>query len=210
MDFGRDALVAGFLKVIGSRPAAKGVSIYQKSATEIGFAIDGVTVGGIKGGTNALVAAPRNQHTGGTPVKASTDGTDSTPVVTETYINEIELPSGPMTGFAMFQGTVAAGNVFAILYDKSGVVIAQSLSTAIVGVDAFFRIPWVSAPVLVGGTFYIGLQFNNVANRFNTHPIGNFGAGKKTGEVFGTPTSIAALPPPTTFTAGQGPMGSAY
>jgi hypothetical protein len=152
--------------------------------------------------------SPRCVHTGDTPVKASTDGTDSTPVVTETYIAEVFVPQAmKVTGFAAFQGSVAAGNCNAILYNASGRVVASSGSTPVVGTDAFQRIPFASPVKLQPGTYYVGMQYDNVANRFNTHPIGNFGASKKTGEVFDTETTIT---PPTTFTAGQGPMGGLY
>ena len=152
--------------------------------------------------------SPRCNHTGNTPVKASTDGTDSTPVVTETYIAELNL-DGPVraTGFAAFQGSVAAGNCKVILYNSAGAVIASSASTAIVGTDACQRVPFAAPINLRPGVYYIGMQFNNVANRNTTHPIGNFGASKKTGEVFNTATTIT---PPTTFTAGLGPMGGLY
>lgn len=199
---------ARFLDPYGSNQPQDG--FWSPSATEIALSIGGTKVWSAKGATDALARSPRCWHTGGTPVKASTDGTDSTPVVTETYIAEIELPAAKIIGIALFQGSVAAGNCFLILYDASGAVVAQSVSTAVVGTDAFQRVPFVTPYVSPGGTFYVGAQYNNTSNRFNTHPVGNFGAGKKTGEVFATPTSIAALPPPTTFTAGQGPMASAY
>ncbi len=57
------------------------------------------------------------------------------------------------------------------------------------------------------GTYYVLVQFNNTGARFNTHTFGDFGASKKTGEVFGTFTTIT---PPTTFTTAQGPYASLY
>lgn len=153
-------------------------------------------------------SAPRCIHTGATPVKASTDGTDTTPVVTETYIAELLVPKAVRaTGFGMFNGSAVAGNVKAILYNKDGKVVASSASTAQSGTDAFQRVPFSAAVNLPAGTYYVGLQFNNTSARFNSHPVGNFGASKKTGEVFGTATTIT---PPTTFTADLGPMGGLY
>lgn len=152
--------------------------------------------------------SPRCVHTGDTPVKASTDGTDSTPVVTETYIAEVYIPEASrVTGFASFQGSVAAGNCVVALYDNFGRPVARSASTAVVGTDAFQRVPFTAPVNCPPGTYYVGIQYNNTSNRNNNHPIGNFGAGKKTGEVFGTITTIT---PPTTFTANQGPMGGLY
>ena len=151
---------------------------------------------------------PRTIHTGNTPVKASTDGTDATPVITETYIAEVEVPVGSrVTGFANFNGTVASGNLKAILYNSAGTVIASSASTAMSGTDAFQRIPF-SAPInLRPGRYFVGLQVDNITARVNMHPVGNFAAFKKTGEVYGTATAIT---PVSTFTTALGPMGGLY
>lgn len=151
---------------------------------------------------------PRVAHTGGVPVKASTDGTDSTPVITETYIAEVEVAVGArVTGFANFNGSVASGNLKAILYNSAGAVIASSASTAMSGTDAFQRIPFAAPINLRPGRYFVGLQINNTTARVNMHPIGNFAAFKKTGEVYGTATAIT---PVSTFTANVGPMGGLY
>lgn len=152
---------------------------------------------------------PRVIHTGNTPVKASTDGTDKTPVITETYIVELAVPAGGarVTGFANFNGSVASGNLKAILYNKDGTVIASSASTAMSGTDAFQRIPFTAVLNLRPGRYFVGLQIDNTTARVNMHPIGNFAAFKKTGEVYGTPTAIT---PVATFTADIGPMGGLY
>lgn len=148
-------------------------------------------------------------HTGGTPVKVSTDGTDKTPVVTETYIAEVMVPFAvDVNGFALFNGSAVDGHVKAILYNASGAVVAQSGNTVSqTGTDAFQRIPFSAVQHLTPGRYYVGVQFDDTDARFNAHPIGNFGASKKTGEVFGTATTIT---PPTTFTADLGPMGGLY
>lgn len=164
--------------------------------------------GGSVGLLAELWGSPRCIATGDTPVKASTDGTDTTPVVTETYIAELHVPrSVRSTGFAVFNGSVAAGNYKIILYGPDGKVITSTASTAMSGTDAFQRIAWSAAVNLGAGTYYVGVQMNNTSGRLNTHPIGNFGASKKTGETFGTATTIT---PPTTFTANLGPMGALY
>lgn len=151
---------------------------------------------------------PRVCVTGNVPVKASTDGTNATPVITETYIAEIQVDVGVRaTGFANFNGSVASGNLKVYLYNADGKVIASSASTAMSGTDAFQRIPF-SAPInLRTGRYFIGLQIDNTTARVNMHPIGNFAAFKKTGEVYGTGTTIT---PVSTFTADVGPMGGLY
>lgn len=169
----------------------------------------GGPIGGRADGPSSFFnGVPRTVYTGNVPVKASTDGTDTTPVITETYIAEIEIPVGcRATGFANFNGSVASGNLKVILFNSAGTVIASSASTAMSGTDAFQRIPF-SAPInLRPGQYFVGLQVNNTTARVNTHPIGNFAQFKKTGEVYGTATAIT---PVSTFTAGVGPMGGLY
>lgn len=158
-------------------------------------------------------APPRDMYVGGLDIRSSTDGTDTTPVVTETYIGELPVwGSTYSTGFALLNGSLVAGNVVAILYNAAGQVIANSAlaGTAQVGAAAIQAIPWTKPIRLPAGKYYVGVQFNNVGARFRANLFGNFGQIKKTGEVFGVPTSIAALPPPVTFTANQGPVGNLY
>ena len=186
--------------------------LYRPSTTELAIAVNGVKAASWKsaGQGSAAGNSPRCVATGDTPVKASADGNDSTPVVTEEYVAEILVPV-PMTvtGFANFNGSVAAGNLIAILYDSTGAKVANSAlaGTTMSGTDSFQRIGFTAAVVLQPGTYYVGLQLNNTSARYNTHPVGNFGASKKTGQTFGT---VTALTPPTTFTANLGPMGALY
>lgn len=160
------------------------------------------------GSSGFFAGSPRLIQTGNVPVKASTDGTDKTPVITETYIAEINPTQGiRATGFANFNGSVASGNVKVILYNKDGLVIASSASTAMSGTDAFQRIPFAAPINLKPDKYFVGLQVDNTTARVNMHPIGNFAAFKKTGEVYGTATAITPI---ATFTADVGPMGGLY
>ncbi len=170
--------------------------------------VGGPVSGRADGPSGFFANVPRSVQTGNTPVKASTDGTDTTPVITETYIAEIDVVAGiRATGFANFNGTVASGNLKAILYDSAGKVIASSASTTMSGADAFQRIPFAAPINLRPGRYFVGLQVDNTTARVNTHPIGNFAAFKKTGEVYDTATAIT---PVSTFTTGLGPMGGLY
>lgn len=152
----------------------------------------------------------RGVHTGNRPVNAAADGTDATPVTTELYVAEVMVPRrGTVTGVGLFNGSVAAGNVKVALHTASGVRIALSASVAVVGTDAFQRVPFAAPIVVPPGTYYVGAIFNNVANRYNAHAApGNFGSGKITGTTFAAP--LATITPPTTFTADLGPMGGLY
>lgn len=201
-----DAVKAKYFTPTTIGTAVPTFGMYQDANGDIAFAKGGLRVGGVVTGANA--PAPRCVHTGNTPVKVSTDGTDSTPVITETYICEVLVPnSARVTGIAFFNGSVASGNIKGAIYNSAGAILGSTASVAMSGTDAFQRVPLSAALNLAPGVYYVGLQVDNTTARFNTHPIGNFGASKKTGEVYGT---ITAITPPTTFTAGQGPMGGLY
>lgn len=151
----------------------------------------------------------RTLATGNIRPTSSTFGTDTTPVVTETYIAEITIPAGTtVTGVALLNGSAVAGNVKLALADSSGLVLRETASTAASGTAAFQRIALTN--LLYShetATYYILLQCNNTSNRFRSLPFGNFGSSKKTGEVFGTWTQVT---PPTTFTPDLGPVVSLY
>lgn len=205
MDFG-DAIKAKYFQPTTVGSAIPTLGMYLDANGDIAFSKGGVKVGGFSSSTNAPSA--RCVHTGNTPVKAAADGTNATPVITETYIVEVLVPENlRVTGVAVFNGDAVAGNLKAIIYSAAGAVLGSSASTLQAGTDAFQRVPLSAALNLTPGTYYVGLQCSSASARFNAHPIGNFGASKKTGETFGTATAIT---PPTTFTADLGPMGGLY
>lgn len=147
--------------------------------------------------------------TGDAPPSTTTTGTDTTPVVTETYIARVFIPANAtLTGVSLLNGSAVGGNVTAVLYNRDGQPIAQSASTAQSGTAAYQAFPF-TAPVRVRGPglHFIGFQFNNTAARFRTHALGVFTAFKQTGQTYGTITSFTS---PDTFTAGQGPIASTY
>jgi microcystin-dependent protein len=92
--------------------------------------------------------SPRLCHTGGLPARVSTDGTDTTPSATETYICEVFVP-GPgsvtLTGVSLFNGSANAGNIKLGLADSSGNIVAQTASTAPSGTDAYQDVPFTAA-----------------------------------------------------------------
>lgn len=147
--------------------------------------------------------------TGNIPAYVSTFGNDSTPVITETYIAEVHIPATTtVTGIAAFNGSVASGNIKLALADDTGAVVASTASTAMSGTDAYQRVPFTAPYVAVGpGTYYVLQQIDNTTARVNSHTLGNFGASKKTGETYGTFTTVT---PPTTFTTALGPVAGLY
>lgn len=165
--------------------------------------------GGIAGAAGFTIS-PRNWATGNAPATASTSGTDATPVATEVYICEVFVPANvSVTGIAVFNGSVASGNIKVGLASSAGAILGTSASTAMSGTDAYQRID-LTAPLAVKGpaTYYV-LEFvdNNTA-RINTHTVGNFGASKQTGQVYAT--GFTAITAPTTFTTALGAIASLY
>lgn len=154
-----------------------------------------------------ISASPRLIHTGGHPAIASSEGTDKTPVVTETYLAEIYVPGNvTMAGVAVFNGSAVAGNMTVGILTASGTLLGLSASTAQANTDTYQLVPL--ALTLTPGTYYVAVQFDSTSARLNTHTFGTFGAGKLTDQTYGTMPS--GLTMPTTFTAGLGPIASLY
>ncbi len=152
--------------------------------------------------------APTVYHTGGLAPAAAATGTDTTPVVTETYVAEVFIPVGAtLTGVAPLIGSANAGNVAVALADASGTILAQSASTATTGAAAYQQVPFAAPVTVKSGKYFVLLQSNNTSNRYRSHAVGNFAAGKLTGQTFGT---FANFTPPTTFTANLGPIADTY
>lgn len=166
----------------------------------------GVSVNNTLG--NRKTFRPANCATHNTPATVSTYGTDTTPVITETYIAQIDVPHAcTVTGIAAFNGTVASGNIKLAIADDQGLILGQTASTAMAGTDAYQRVALTATLDLVGGTYFILEQVDNITARINTHTLGNAGGSKKTGETYGTFTAITA---PTTFTTAVAPVASLY
>jgi hypothetical protein len=179
-----------------------------------------VTVGGValSGGTvsptgGALVAAgtaPTVFHSGGVTAVAVGTGTDATAVNTETYIVEVFVPvKTTITGVAPLLLATSTGNIQISLADSTGAPIAaaKTASTAAVAAAAFQKIPFATPYVALGPQKFFILMQNSGSNHYRAHAIGNFGASKKTGETYGTFTSVT---PPTTFTADIAPICDLY
>lgn len=172
------------------------------------FAVAIVPTGGV-GAAGGFTVRPSNWHTGALPPATSAAGTDATPTNTETYICAVFVPANAtITGVRLFNGSVASGNVKYGLFDSAGTNVATTASTAMSGTDAYQQIAFSAPYAAVGpATYYVALQVDNSTARINMHPFGAFPASKKTGETYGTWTSIT---PPTTFTADVGPMATLY
>jgi hypothetical protein len=200
--------------------AANGAKVVDVATT--GAAVTGtLSASGAFTPTGGVAAAggfsvsPRNWHTGAAPANISTAGTNLTVVVTELYVAEVFVPANAtLTGVSVFWGDATEGNAKVMLFDSAGTRVAISASTDVSAHDADAygtRIPFTGTYAAKGpATYYIGVIADNTSHRINTHIIGNFGAGKITGLVYGTEAGYATITPPTTFTTGLGPIASLY
>jgi len=156
-------------------------------------------------GLNAPVSWP----TGEAPATSTTMGTDTTPVVTESYVARVFIPlNTTITGLSVLNGSAVAGNITMALADSNGTIVANTASTAASGTAAYQQVA-LTAPVTVKGPgeYFILLQSNNTSYRFRSHTLGNFKAGKLTAQTYGT---LPVFTPPTGFTASLGPIASTY
>lgn len=166
--------------------------------------------GGIGTGGRGLTTV---WHTGEVAPPTTTTGTDTTPVVTETYFARVFIPiNSRLTGVSLLNGSAVAGNVTVGLYQFQGSTyqpVAQSATTAQSGVAAYQQIPFTTAFEALGpGQYFIAVQFDNTGARFRTHTLGNFTTFKSTATTYGTlPTSITS---PNTFTTALGPIADTY
>lgn len=191
-------------------PASGKVICYTDSADKIYKCKDDAGVVRQIGGASV---SPRLVASCSTPAITATQGTDTTPVNTETYIVEVYVPTTmTVTGVALLNGSAVAGNVKISLATSAGVPIggAVTASTAQAGTAVYQLIPFAASYSAVGpATYYLLVQFDtNTTPRFRTHTVaGTCGASKKTGETYGTFTTVTA---PTTFTTALGPIVSLY
>lgn len=197
--------------------------MHVKLAALSGGLLDGVVIGSVTPApatvtvltaTAGIAAgggftAPVVFHTGGTSPATATTGTDTTPVVTETYIAEVFIPCNTtITGLALLNGSAVAGNIKLALASSAGAILAQTASTAASGTAGYQSVPLTATYAIKGpAKYFVLLQCNNTSMRFRSHAVGVFGAGKKTGETYGTFTAIT---PPAGFTANLGPIVSTY
>jgi hypothetical protein len=165
----------------------------------------------LTGAWNGGAVSFRNVNTCGTPALNAADGTNATPVVTETYYAEITVTSaGTVTGVATFNGSDATDSIIVALADSTGDWVAWSnlAGTQQSGTDAYQLVPFVDEYEIVPGTYYIGYQFDGTTTRYNALTVGHCGASKQTGQTFGTLVDISN--PATTFTTAIAPMAGLY
>lgn len=164
--------------------------------------------------------------TGNNPAAISTDGVNSTPVVTEIYCANLFVDFTTFaTGIAVFNGTVVATDKYKVaLFDKDGIMLRTSAAAGFqpATADAYEQVAFALGPdgvtaattiVLPTGVYTIGVIYNGVTNRFNAHGVGAFPTRRVTGAVFATAfnTTSLSITPPTVFTVTDlPPIASLY
>lgn len=168
--------------------------------------------GGVEAASGFSVA-PRALHSQGQKAIVSTDGNNSTPVITETYITSMFVPCNmTITGVQLFNGSDVTGNVTVGLANPvTGLPIAaaKSASTAGVGTDAYQKIPFATPYAAKGPANYlVCVQYSSATARYNTHTIGTDPCVVQTATTYGTIPTITPLP--TVFVTNIGNIMSFY
>lgn len=144
-----------------------------------------------------------------------TGGTSTAGVATTLFMTQVQVHSGAtITGIAINNAATVGTNKYIVaLFDYQGKVVATSALAGVTTASAsvYQKVPF-TAPVLLSGAsaYWIGLYINGTTDAFYTLPASKAGgglAGTVTGQTFGT---VVAVTPPTTFTAGAGPIAYTY
>lgn len=134
---------------------------------------------------------------------------------TEIYCTEIDLPySALLTGLAVLNGTTVGTNKhFAILYDSTGNVLANSATagTTTAGASTYQKLNFVSKFYAVGPARYFACDGLNGTTDTIRHAItavnDNVLGGTITGQTFGT---AAAITVPSSFTTAKVPYFAVF
>jgi hypothetical protein len=147
---------------------------------------------------------------GGTALTALETAGTAASANTEIYCTEVDLPySQLLTGIAVLNGTTVGTNKhFAILYDSSGNVLANSAVAGVTTANAstYQKLNFVTKYYAVGPARYFACDGLNGTTDTIRHAItavnDNVLGGAVTGQVFGT---AAAVTLPATFTTAKAP-----
>ncbi len=216
---GTFAALAGNQTMVGNQTITGTLSVSSTStltgavtASSTLVVASAITPTGGVAAAGGFSAAPRALHSQGQKAVVSTDGNNSTPSTTETYITSMFVPCNmTITGVQLFNGTDVTGNVTVGLATSAGAPIAaaKSASTAGSGTDAYQLVPF-AAPYAAKGpaNYLVCVQYSSATARYNTHTIGTDPVVVQTGTTYGTIPTISPLP--TVFTTNVGNIMSFY
>lgn len=214
------ALKGTFIGTIAANNTFTGTNTFTNTTTFSGavsatstIAVTGaITPTGGVAAAGGFTAAPRCLHSQGQKAVISTDGNNSTPSTTETYITSMFVPCNmTITGVNLFNGTDVTGNVTVALATSAGAPIAaaKSATTAGSGTDAYQKVPF-AAPYAAKGpaNYLVCVQYDSATARYNTHTIGTDPCIVQTATTYGTIPTITPLP--TAFVTNVGNIMSLY
>lgn len=152
----------------------------------------------------------RSPDPGGTALTALETAGTAAGASTEIYCSEVNIPySMLLTGLGVLNGTTVGTNKhFAILYDSTGNVLANTaiLGTTTAGASTYQKMNFVTKYYAVGPARYFACDGINGTTDTIRHAItavnDNIIGGTITAQVFGT---AAAVTLPTTFTTAKVP-----
>jgi hypothetical protein len=143
---------------------------------------------------------------------AATSGTNTTPADGTQFVTSIFLPANKtITNVNYLIGdTGGTDKVYAVLYSNSGAVLGNSSLTtggATVGTAANIQTLALTSTYAAKGpaNFFVGISMNGNTARLRTVPAFTQ-AGILAGSVSQTHGTVAAITPPTTFTADKAPV----
>lgn len=222
------SVMTAMLFACSTTPAFAGMEIDNAAGKQLGFA------GKIKCGTglscsvSGIGVTINSPGTAGTPlisgvnttyvpfpVATLTAGTSTTGLATSVYVTQVFIDNNAsLTGIAVNNAaTVGTNKYIVVLFNSSGVPLANSALAGVTtaGASSWQKIPF-TAPVAVVGpaVYFVGVYINGATDTFYTIPAaGEYvgSAGSVTGQTFGT---VSTITPPSTFTAGAGPIVHTY
>lgn len=196
--------------------ASTGAFVMDKGTSTIAgaksFTLAITPTGGV-GAAGGFSVAPRALHAQGQKAVTTSDGNDSTPSTTETYITSMFVPCNmTITGVKVFNGSDVTGNIrIGLANAVTGAPIAAALTatTAGSGTDAYQTIAFAAPYAAVGPANYlVCVQYSSATARYNTHTLGTDPCIVQTGTTFGTMPTVSPLP--TVFVTNIGNIMSFY
>lgn len=140
------------------------------------------------------------------------NNTSKTMVAGTRYFRNIVLGTATsITGISVLVGSTGGTDLWNVeLHDSTGATLATSLLTGTTAGTAgtFQQIAFTAALTVAAGTYFIVVQSNGTTAKFGafnspTSPL-------LTGSATGTLGTAASITPPTTYTAGLGPVAIPY
>lgn len=149
------------------------------------------------------------------PQSTLTSGTSTQGVATTLFMAQVVLEfNSTLTGIAVTNGATVGTNKYIVaLFNSAGVPVATSALAGVTtaGASGYQKVPFTAAYTAAGpAVYWIGVYINGTTDNFMTMPaVAAYQglAGTITSQTFGT---VVAVTPPTTFTAGAGPVAFTY